>query len=403
VNKKGRIKVGFLEESAQIGGAEVNVLNFMERLDPRRIETVAICPFEGPFTKRVREIGGNVVLVKRAPLFSTSILFRGVKISNPFAMVFNLVSFVFSACVLTRYLRRETVDILHTNSMLAHFYGALAARLAGVPCLWHLQDIVDDRQLFGILKKALNLAGRFLPHRIVVVSKPVAEIFDSSASSKIRIIPNGTDVARYSSNGAGKRIRSELDIGPQDPVVGIVGRIVHWKGHQDFLHAAQKVYEQIPQCRFLVVGDASFGSPAYERRMRELAKELGLEKVVIFTGFRADVPDLIATMDLVVNASRSPEPFGLSVIEAMAAGKPVVGTNAGGIPEIVVNGVTGTLVPMKDVVALERAIVGILQAPDQRQTMGKAGRKRVEEFFTIERFVQTMSQEYLELTLKTAS
>jgi len=315
-------------------------------------------------------------------------------------MIGNLISFCFSAWVLARYLSRERVDILHTNSMLAHFYGALAARLARIACLWHVQDIVDDRQLFGILKKVLNFVGGLLPQRIVVVSRPVAEMFDSRASCKVRRIHNGTDVTRYSSNGAGERIRRELSIGLQDPVVGIVGRIVHWKGHQDFLQAARQVHEQIPQCRFLVVGNASFGSRAYERRIRELANELGLEGVVIFAGFRSDVPKLIAAMDVVVNASRLPDPLPLSVIEAMACGKPVVATNAGGIPEMVVSGVTGTLVPMKDAVALGRAMVDLVQAPKRRQAMGKAGRKRVEEFFTIDRFVQEMSQEYLELSHK---
>jgi len=209
-------------------------------------------------------------------------------------------------------------------------------------------------------------------------------------------------VDRYSLNGEGESIRSELGIGLQDPVVGIVGRIVHWKGHQDFLRAARKVHEQIPRCRFLVVGDASFGSKGYERRIRKLATELGLDGVVVFAGFRSDVPDLISSMDVVVNVSRLPDPLPLSVIEAMAGGKPVVATNGGGISEMVINGVTGKLVPMKDVSALERAIVDILQAPDKRQAMGKAGRKRVEEFFTIDKFVQKMSQEYLELTPKPA-
>jgi len=402
MNEKTRIKVGFLEESAQIGGAEVSVLNLMERLNPESIETLAICPVEGRFTKRVREIGGNVALVPRAPLFSTSLLIRGVKISNPLAMMCNLVSFFFSACVLAKFLRRERVDILHTNSMMAHFYGALAARFAGIPCLWHVRDIVDDHQLYGIVKRTLNLAGRLLPHRIVVVSKAVAEMFDPLVSCKVRVIYNGIDVARHSSNGAGERIRSELGIGLHDPVVGSVSRIVPWKGHQDCLRAAQKVYEQIPKCRFLVVGDASFGSAAYERRIRELTKELGLKGVVIFTGFRTDVSDFIATMDIVVNPSRSPDPLPRAIIEAMAGGKPVVGTDTGGISEMIVNGVTGTLVPMKDVIALERAIVDLLQAPRKRQTMGEAGRKRVEQFFSNDRVVQKISQEYQELTLKAA-
>ena len=158
-----KIKVAFLEESARIGGAEVNVLNLLERMDLSKFETLVICPCEGPFTARIKEIGGRVSIVRRLPLISTSMFIKGKKVTNPFAILYNFISFIPSSLILAKFLKHEQVDVLHTNSMLAHFYGAMAARLAGVPCIWHMQDIVDPYQAFGTLRRVINMDRQVAP------------------------------------------------------------------------------------------------------------------------------------------------------------------------------------------------------------------------------------------------
>ncbi|HVO65215.1 MAG TPA: glycosyltransferase, partial [Syntrophales bacterium] len=180
-----KIKVAFLEDGAMIGGAEINVLNLMQRMDHNKFETLAICPFEGPFTEKVREIGGVVIIVPRLPLISTSIFVRSRKITNPLAIVWNFGSFIPSSVILARCLRQERIDVLHTNSMFAHFYGALAARLVGARCIWHMQDIVNPVQAFGILRKVINWCGGWLPHRIAVVSNAVGMMFTGNTAHKV--------------------------------------------------------------------------------------------------------------------------------------------------------------------------------------------------------------------------
>lgn len=392
-----KTKIAFLEEGANIGGAEVNALYLIERLDKEKIETIVICPCEGPLTDRIMEIGGKVAILPRLPMFSTSSFIFGKKITNPFAAFFNLIMFIPTSLNLSRYLKSAKIDVLHTNSMLAHFYGGIACRLAGVKCLWHLEDIVDSKQASGIFLKAINWSGLRLADRIVVCSHAVSKSFNKKVRSKVRVIHNATDLSKFSSADSGKKIRKELGIKPGEAVVGLIGRIVHWKGQNVLLQAAENILKKFPNTRFLIVGDTSFGKKEYLDKLKKQVLEAGIEQAVIFTGFRQDIPEIFTAIDISVNPSTLPEPFGISIIEAMAAKKAVVATNGGGIPEIVVDGVTGKLVPMKDVEALQNVIVDLLKDPQKREKMGQAGRERVEKYFSIDIFVESMSNNYRDL------
>jgi len=389
-----KIKLAFLEDNAQIGGAEVNVLNLVKRLNPEGFSPLVICPFEGPFVSRIRAAGGRADIVPRLPLFSTSTFIRGRKITNPLALLYDLFSFIPSSLLLARFLRHEQVDVVHTNSMLAHLYGGVAARIAGVRCLWHMQDIVDGNQALGILQRSLNLFGRYLPQRIIVVSEAVKRTFHGNTRDKVKVVYNGTDISVYGSGRSGGRVRKEIGIGPGEIVVGMVGRVVHWKGHREFLQAAHLIHEELPGVKFVIVGDSSLGGKEYFDEIKRFSRSLGLQDCVIFTGFRDDVPDVFAAMDVVVHASTLPEPCALSLMEAMASSKPVVATRGGGTPEIVDDGITGKLVPMRNVKALAEAVSSLVSNPQERERMGCAGRKRVEELFSLDIFVRNMGDVY---------
>jgi len=155
-----------------------------------------------------------------------------------------------------------------------------------------------------------------------------------------------------------------------------------WKGQHIFLQAAARVNKQFPNARFVIIGAALFGEEKYKQEVRRLPSQLGIEHLVEFTGFSANVDQAIAELDLVVHASTIGEPFGQVIIEGMAAGKPVVATNGGGVPEIVENGKTGILVPMGDVQAMADAICRILAEPTLAAGMGSRGRQRVADHFT---------------------
>lgn len=392
-----KIKIAFLEEDAKIGGAEVNIFNLIRLLDKSKFDSCVICPCEGPVTERVQVLGGHFAIVKKTRTFSTSVWVLGKKFTNPLALLFNFFSFLPTALRLSVFLKKENIDVLHTNSMLAHFYGALAARVAGSQCLWHIQDIVNSRQFMGLLRFCLNSFGGFFAHRLVAVSESVKSMFNGAAARKAMVVYNGADLEKFHPAISGKEIRNEFKIAVDDIVVGIVGRIVHWKGHKEFLYAASELKKTNLNIKFLIVGAATFGDAVYFETIKKMAKKQGIADSVIFTGFRYDVPEIIAAMDICVHASSLPDPCPLVIFDYMAAGKPIVATKGGGVPEIVVNEETGLLVPMGDSDALKDAIFRIICDPAMGRQMGIAGRKRIENHFSINTFVENMATQYKEL------
>ena len=178
------------------------------------------------------------------------------------------------------------------------------------------------------------------------------------------------------------------------PVITLVGRITPWKGQDVFLRAAARVRERFPNACFWIVGSPMFGEDDYERSLHVLAGELGLTEHVKFWGQRDDVPALLARTDLLVHASTLGEPFGQVVIEGMAAGKPVIATDGGALPEIVLPGETGLLVRMGDAEAMADAICALLADPARAAAMGTAGWRRVQEKFTIAHTVRKVETVY---------
>jgi len=184
---------------------------------------------------------------------------------------------------------------------------------------------------------------------------------------------------------------SAFGVPPSSRCFGIVGQLVSWKGQDVFLHAAKRVLERVPGAYGFVVGGAQAGGRAYEHSLHALAAELGIADRLVFTGFRVDVSDILKLLDVVAHASILPEPFGRVIVEAMAMGRPVVATNAGGPTEIIEDGRTGFLVPPGNDEALATRIIALLQDPAMADRIGEAGRRTVIERFSAEghaRFVR---------------
>src|SRR6185312_485761 len=165
--------------------------------------------------------------------------------------------------------------------------------------------------------------------------------------------------------------------------IGLVGRICSWKGQHIFLRAAARVHKQYPYAEFVIIGSALFDEQKYEQELHQLTNELAINSVVHFAGFRTDVQAAIAELDVLVHASTIGEPFGQVIIEGMAAGKPVVATNGGGVPEIVQDDDTGILVPMGNADPMADAICRLLANPTLAKEMGRRGRQRVINQFTV--------------------
>jgi glycosyltransferase involved in cell wall biosynthesis len=208
------------------------------------------------------------------------------------------------------------------------------------------------------------------------------------------------DLDRFHPDRSGWGIRTELGLSHEAPLVGMVAHLTKWKGHEDFIRIALRLSEHVPGVRFVVAGGPIYeteGHEGYAEALRRRTVDLGLAGRVLFLGARDDVPEILAATDVLVHCPTAPEPFGRVVAEAMAVGRPVVASNAGGIPEIVEHDVTGLLVPPGDVRGFADAVQRLLAHTALRHSLGAAARHRAEQLFAVGPHAERVLQAYREI------
>jgi glycosyltransferase involved in cell wall biosynthesis len=231
------------------------------------------------------------------------------------------------------------------------------------------------------------MAARRLPALIIANSAAVAaSVREDGARPPPVLIHNPVDLERFRPGLDRARLRQELDVSTETPLIGQIAHLTPWKGHDLFLRIARAIAHEFPGSRFVIVGGAIYetaGHEGYRETLERQARELRLADRVVFLGERQDVPEILAALDMLVHCPTSPEPFGRVLAEAMAVGTPVVSADSGGSAEIVEEGVTGRLVPAGNVDGFAAAVVELLRDPGLRERMGSAGRHRAERLFPI--------------------
>lgn len=380
-----RVRVLRVIARLNIGGPALHATLLTERLDPARYDSLLVAGVEEPSEGNYLALRGRSL----ERLMVLPALGREIR-GGP-----DLVALV----QLTRLIRRVRPQVVHTHTAKAGTLGRLAARLARVPVIVHTYHGHVFHGYFPPARTRLFLAiERGLAKwtdRLLTVSETVrSELLrlGIGAPEKLVVVPLGLDLEPFTGTETLRgQLRGELGLGEEALLVGIVARLVPIKAHEVFLEAAAQVARRLPQSRFLVVGDG-----ARRAELETLAGRLGLDDRVRFLGWRRDLDRIYADLDVVALTSRN-EGSPVSLIEAMAAGRPVVATRVGGVPDLVEDGVTGWLVPPGDPEALAEAMAALLADPDRRQAMGQAGRKRVIPAFSAERLLQDMDRLYTAL------
>jgi glycosyltransferase involved in cell wall biosynthesis/pimeloyl-ACP methyl ester carboxylesterase len=309
---------------------------------------------------------------------------------------------------LARHLRRHRTQVLHSYNLYSNVFAIPAAWLAGVPVI-----IASIRDRGVYLTRAQRHVQRYvcrLADCILVNAESIKEwlIGDGYDPSKILVIRNGIDLTRLDAVGPAK-VRGDLQIPADAPIVTMIARLNAKKGVEDFIDAADIVSRRFSNARFLIVGQAHVaaeGAPAedlgYHATLQQRAARRGLTGKVILTGYRADVPALLAETTVSVLPSHS-EGLSNTLLESMAAGVPVVATHVGGTPEIVEDGVTGLLVPPQQPELLADAIARVLADPELAMRLGAAGRQSTRDRFSLDRMVHATEQLYLDLLVRRAA
>ncbi len=336
---------------SRIGGAETHVARLVRDLRAAGDEVAVFSPSGRPFTGYLQEQELQPVSWRTSGKIDPISIYRIVKL-----------------------IRQQKIELVHTHLTSATFIGVQAARITGIPCVATLHGFTDA-------------FWYRLPPRLIAVSHAVKAHFVAQGipEARITVLHNGINLAEYPPHPL-EEAKIAIGQSPDGPILGIFGRLAPEKGQDVALDALAQVIPAIPEVRLLIVGEGRCRAALLAQ-----AERLGIGANVEFCGFHADPRPLMRACDLVLVPSRK-EGFGLAAIEAMALARPVVATAVGGIPEVVVDGVTGVLVPAESPTALAAAIQNLLQHPARATAMGQAGHARVAENFDQQRQLQLLRE-----------
>ena len=370
---KSLYNILFVHHAKNFSGAENSLLHLASHLDKKNFYPIFLCPGKGEFPRRLLE--------KKIAI-----------IPHEFGKnreVFKSIKSLYKIC---KVIRSNQIRLIHSNGPQTNIPSGIAGRWSGVPVIWHARNLIKNEVI------DLDKFAGFLPQRILCNSEAIRARFKNHRTGKIaQTIMNGVDVKDYDTTIISSAIKKDLGIPPIAKVVGMSSRLGKDKGHLTILKAMRNLKSKYPNLWMLIVGGNVFEEDAsVPDFLKTKAHELGIEDKIIFTGFRTDVCRLYAAMDIFVLGTNA-EPCGRVLFEAMAMKKPVVATNNGGTPEIVVDGETGFLYNYGDWKELAAKIHSLLSSENQMKKMGNAGRKRVEENFTIEINVKKTQSVYIDV------
>jgi glycosyltransferase involved in cell wall biosynthesis len=354
-----RVKIAHFVISADMYGGQTVALALIEGALQAGHEVLVLAPAPGPFVDRAVALGASTLVVSQGSALDLR-----------------------RAAHLASVLRREGVDILHTHALFAgNVSSRIAGRLAGAPVVAHahVEDLWRSGWLAPKLQRRLDALTARLCFRIIAVSAALARELRLRGYPKGRVVvvPNGIAAPALGAGSAADRARAELGL-PPDAVVAIcVGRLCDTKGQRQLIESLAHLPSEV---RVLLVGEDLEQGGMYLTQLVELARRLGVRERVVFAGWRGDVASLLEASDVFVLASAL-EGMPLSVIEAMAAGLPVIATAVGGITEVV-DAETGVIVPSRDPATLARAIAALIADPAHARALGAAGRARYAASFT---------------------
>lgn len=328
---------------SRIGGAEVFVTELVASFAELGAHVEVFCPSGRPFVDYAKARGISPITWKTHGKFDPITIIR-----------------------LAQLMKRWRIDVIHTHLSTASLLGAFAAKLARKRSVAHVHG--------------LNTATCFrYSNLIIAVSEKVKShlIGQGIKENKIRVVHNGVDLVRFHPMDM-RDAKTKLGYDPNEPLLGVFGRLSSEKGQRVAIEAMFLIVKDHPDARLMLVGDGKDRAD-----LEATADALGISDSVIFTGFAQDVRALMSACDIVIVPSSRGEGFGLVAVEAMALQKPVIASAQGGLPEIIVPGETGLLVPPNDPQALSDAVSELIGNPELGQSMGVKGRERVEQHFAL--------------------
>jgi glycosyltransferase involved in cell wall biosynthesis len=400
-----RYRILYVEKPVFFGGSVTGLFELVRGLDLKHYEPVVLFYGPNPSRPKFEALGIQVItLSEDLPPAATAVSRRDIAaslsrysqvVSAGYTAARQLYLFLKKDYPLARRLaqvmKEQTIDLVHHNTDLpGNRDTILATRLAGLPQVCHVRML----HTFSFIEKALSGSV----DAFIYMSTAIERLYQEQGipAAKGHVVYDAFAANDYENLNHAPELRAELGLGERDFVITNVGRIDWWKGQEYFIEAMAHIVQDQPQAKALIVGepDTKPVNQAYFKQLRRMVENLNLSSHVIFTGFRSDVPQVMAASNVIVHSSSEPEPFGRVVVEAMMAGRPVIATAAGGVLDIVEDRSTGLLVPLKDAQSMARAIAELLQNPQQAKIMGTRARQRARQRFSVGQHVAGVQKIY---------
>lgn len=380
----GRLKTAVLmNHSAELGGAEFALKRLVSMLDRREWNPIVIFGEEGAAVECIRKLSVETYVLPTGKILQNTrkdaLTGAGICSVRRFS---NTVSYTWK---LARFLQECAADVVHTNSMKAHVLGGLAAKLAGIPVVWHIRDTVDPSYMPTAAVRLMRGLVRRVPNRVITVSHSVARsLLGDSAGTRARVVYDGLEDCAFENCAVPKS-------SPRWKV-GMIGRLCPWKGQHVFIEAAALLHAKGLLADFEILGSPMFGEKKYADGLLRQVHALGLGAHVHFKGFVSDVTRRLRSWDVCVHASTSPDPCPNVILEAMAAGVPVIGSAGGGVPELLDAGRCGELYPMGNSKELAIVLERLLLDGNRRNQYATLARERASSIFRAERVAKEVEE-----------
>ena len=398
-----RDTIVFVESAAAMGGVQFSTLYLAQSLDRARWNPIVVCPEEGDLTRSCRDAGVETHVIKYPKLFSTSIrIGRSARLPNPLAWIWNAFVIRRAAQLLANFLRQSSPHVVVTKGLSSHFVGGLACRKSRIPCVWHVQDFISERS-FGIYRRVFGWTARWLSQSIIVDGVTIERQLPPSLQPRISVVHNGVDPKVFRPEVDGSAVREELGIPRDHVVIGHAGRITPWKGQHYLIEAFARIAAQYPNVSLLIAGSPVFDSDSYQRRLQTMTAELGLEDRIKFAGFRHDLANVLAAMDIFAFTSIEKDTSPLALLSAMSSGLPIVAFDIEGVSELVDGDQYLLRVPVGRTEDLATSLATLISDEALRCRLGQCARELAERRYTLEQYVNRIERVLLKVTSTSAT
>ncbi len=358
----------FVSHGAALGGSPISCYNLMSRLNREEFTPVFVSREQGPILERVRAAGIPYYVVSKKGVLGLGYIFQFLGI-----------------------IKREKIKLMHLNTLTSYYkYPALAAKLCRLPIVWFVRENPESKRGKRLFPWICRLADVIVP-----VSYDTRDKMFPQGAPRVKVVHNGIDLDEFRPQ-TNDFLRQRFHIPPELKLLGTVTSLEERKGVEYLLRAVPMIKRQFPDFRLIVIGEDRSRSKGYLHKMEQIIQEENISQEVILSGALEDIPAAMNSLDIFVLPTLW-EGLARTILEAMACGKPVVATHAGGNPEQVENGVNGLLVSPKSPSALAEAIIKLLKNDAQNLQMGQAGRLKAEAEFSLGKNVGEMERIYLQL------